>query len=349
MSTTLYGTVETQLETLITALGIPGECPRALFHALAGEALQGPFSDGPQRFSAINADGVPFQWSVSVGSKPGGLRFLTDCGLPGTSISTRIQHSRARLSQLSTVLLFGHALPALDRALTCLLPETDLLDASLMGLWIASGVTPNGKVNLKVYVNERVDDVLARYHRFANCLAAFERWTALDRLEDLVKVVGMRVVPVASAFEVQSTEIGRLKLYFRGIDGTPALLAAAAEAVGCADATARLAPLHQVFLEEIAYPPDAVISSVEFPVDNGEVSFKVDLNTGMFLSSDAEVDRRIKKLLLLMGFAGEEYHVVRNVVVGTPSSKMVSHILFAGLALRQREQRLNVYFHPCPQ
>jgi hypothetical protein len=348
MNATSYQKIETQLESLLAVLGIQGEYPRTLFHLLVREALQGPFGDGPRRFSAINADGVPFQWSVSIGSKPGGLRFLTDCGLPGTPISARIQHSREKLSQLSTVLSFSNALPALDRALDCLLPDTDLLDASLMGLWLAVGVAPNGNSGLKVYVNERVGDIATRYYRFAECLAAFKRHAALQYLSTLVQVIGLRAVPVASAFDVESTGIGRLKLYFRSSDGSPALLDAIARAVGCEGAEDRLTLLHEAFLVGTIYPPHAVVFSVEFPTDDSEISMKVDLNTGMFLPGDVEVDRRIQKLLRLLGLADDEYCAVRDVIAEELSSTRVAHLLFVGLALRPQEVRLNVYFHPHP-
>jgi len=344
----LWRTVSTQLDALAPALGIPMEPSRTLVRVLACEALRGPFYDGSRRLSAINGDGVPFQWSVSIGSRSGGLRFVADCAVPGTSISTRIRHTRAALAYLGATLPFGAALPAVDRALTCLLPGADLLDASLMGLCLAVEVARDGRVGLKVYVNGEVGDVAARYYRLADCLAALERWTALRRLGDVVRAVGTRVTPAFVALDVHPTGIGRVKLYMRPHDGTPALQIAAAEAAGCRDVASRLAVLHQVLLEGAAYPPQAVDFSVEFPADDGEVGFKVDLNTGVFLSSDAEVDRRVQRLCGALGVDGTEYEVVRDIVVGEPSRVRVAHLPFVGLAVRRDEQQLNVYFHPNP-
>jgi hypothetical protein len=347
-ATTPHRLIDAQHRALITALGIAGNRARSLFHMLATDALQGPFGHGASRFSAINADGVPFQWSVSVGSSAGGLRFLLDCGRTGMSISARIAYSLERLTLLSTTIPCARALPAVHQALDHLRPDAALLDQSLMGIWMAVGVTRGGDAGVKIYVNERVGDIAARYRRFGECLAAFSRWAAIERLCDVVRVVGVRACPVAAAFDVLPDGIGRLKLYFRAVDGAPALQQAVAEAAGCADAAERLALLHRAFLPAAAYPANAVVFSVEFPADGGEASFKVDLNTGMFLTTDIDVDRRIEHLCSLLDLPADEYQAVRDVVVPVPSRAAVAQIVFVGVALRRREHRINVYFHPIP-
>jgi hypothetical protein len=244
----------------------------------------------------------------------------------------------------------GNGLEALDAALECLLPPAELLDASLMGLCVAAEIAQDGAARLKVYVNGEVGDVRERYRRFADCLTAFNRHTALRQLGDVTKAIGGRMVPAFIAVDLSPTGIGRLKLYFRPTDGTPALQALAAKAVGCANAAAVLDALHRTFLIGQAYPVKAVDVSVEFPEDDGEPGFKVDLRMIDLLSSDAEADFRIRQLVEFLGARdGGDYRIVRDVVIGLPSSDRVAQILFVGLASRRDEYQVDVYFHPGPQ
>jgi len=332
---TVRHAIETQLSALVLRMRISSEQPRRLLDALVGEALNGPFHDGRRRFSAINGDGVPFQWSVCVGSRCGGLRFVADCGVPGTSISERVRYCRDMLAAIGDWLPLGdNALSALDVALKNLLPPAELLDASLMGLCVAAELARDGTAHLKVYVNGEVGDVRDRYWRFEQCLAAFNRRVALQQLRDLVRAVGDRMVPAFVALDLGTAGIGRMKLYFRPSDGTPALQALASEAAGCSNAPVVLSALHDSFLTGPAYPPKAVDMSVEFPAEDREPGFKVDLRTADFLNSDADVDLRIRNLIEILG---------------DPSLQGVAQIAFVGLASRMSEHQVDVYFHPAPR
>jgi hypothetical protein len=234
----------------------------------------------------------------------------------------------------------------LDDALNCLLPSADLLEASLMGLCVAAELTRDGTVHLKVYVNGEVGDVRERYQRFADCLTAFNRRTAIRHLRDLARAVGDRMVPAFVAIDLGSAGIGRLKLYFRPTDGTPALQALAAEAAGCTNAASVLDALHRTFLIGPAYPATAVDVSVEFPADGREPGFKVDLRTINLFVSDADVDLRIRRLVEILGASDGDYRIVRDVVVGPPARDKVAQILFVGLASREDQYQVDVYFHP---
>jgi hypothetical protein len=335
------------MNALMSQMAIGSGQSRRLIEALTGQALNGPFLGSPRRFSAINRDGVPFQWSVSVGSHRGGLRFIADCGVPGTPISERIRYTRTMLTTISTWLpLSGNTLCALDIALARLLPPADLLDASLMGLCVAAELARDGTARLKVYVNGEVGDVRERYRRFAECLIAFDRRTGLEHLRDLIRTIGDRLVPAFVAVDLGTAGIGRLKLYFRPRDGTPALQALAAEAAGCTNAAAMLDSLHHNFLIGRAYPTEAVDISVEFPTDDMEPGFKVDLRTINLLDNDAEVDCRILRLLKSLRAPHEDYQTARDIIVGSPAQKPPPQIVFAGLASRQDEYQVDVYFHP---
>lgn len=342
-----YQVVFKQAETLLDALSIPRQPALGLIHTFSAEGLEGPFKT-PRRFSAINGDGFPFQWSVSLGGQTPSLRFLTDCGIPGSRISERIKHTRARLGDVAVQFGLRDSLPHLDSALAQLLPEASALDASLMGLCLAVELDSIGGVGIKVYVNSELADVGERYDRFERCLDSLGRAGAVKRLRTFQTTLGRSIAPAFSALDLVPKGIGRIKLYFRPMDGSVRFAALAAEAAGCDQAESQLLPLHRAFCNGESYPARAVDFSVEFPPEGLATGFKLDLNTGLLSGSDAEVDERVLNLLNELSFDSQPYALVREIVAGSCSNERVRSILFVGLAVRGLERRVNVYFHPFP-
>lgn len=219
-----------------------------------------------------------------------------------------------------------------------------------MGLCIGAELDPAGRFRLKVYLNGEIGDIHERRRRVADCLNAFHRPIGAERLEHLAMEAGDQLTPAFLAIDLDDGGIGRVKLYFRPTDGSPDLLSLAASAVGCTGAPEVLALLHSAFLPDVgAYPPRAVDISVELPADDGEPGFKVDLRSLGFISSDTEVDDRIRRLLALIDCPESDYCAVRDIIVSKPSIDEVRQIVFVGLAYRRTHCKVDVYFHPCPQ
>lgn len=290
-----YQVVLKQAETLSHAQSIPQQPALSLIHIFSAEGLQGPFKT-PRRFSAINADGFPFQWSVSLGGRAPSLRFLTDCGLPGSRISERITHTRAKLGDVAAQFGLVDSLRHLDSALAQLLPQASALDASLMGLCLAVELDSIGGVGIKVYVNTELGEVGEHYDRFERCLNSLGRVGAVRRLQTIRTTLGRCIAPAFSALDLVPKGIGRIKLYFRPMDGSVRFASLAAQAAGCDHASSQLLPLHRAFCNGKGYPARAVDFSVEFPPEGLGTGFKLDLNTSLLFGSDAEVDERIMHL-----------------------------------------------------
>jgi hypothetical protein len=340
--------VESQFEALIVRFSPAGELYSRLFRSLTEDALSGPYHDGEKRFSAINLDGVPFQWSVSIGSRRCGLRFITEVGLAGASISDRVIQTRTLLDALAPSLLLEN-LPALDDALSCLLVDSERLNESLMGLCLGAEFRQDGEARLKVYVNGEFGTIGERYQRLQECLIKCRRPAALRQLDRFVATVGDRLKPAFLAVDLVPTGLGRIKLYLRPTDGSTELQELAADAIGCRSAKRALDQFHHTFLKDGDYPARSVDMCIEFPADGGAAGFKVDLCTSGFLSSDADVDRRVRRLLAALGgYSSTDYQIVRDVVVGIPSTLQVKQIVFVGLAARGDEHQVDVYFHPRP-
>ncbi len=336
-----------QASALLDALSIPREPGMTLIATLAHDGLNGPYR-GRRRFSAINLDGFPFQWSVSLGIGRGALRFIADCGIPGQSIAERIAYTLERIAKVAPVIGVTKAIAPLFAALDCLLPVPAALDASLMGLCVGVELDPSGAAALKVYANTETGAPVDRFARVSNCQSGLGRSAAVRRLDALRQTLGDQLRPAYAAIDLAGEGIGRVKMYFRPIDGTPTLAALAAETAGAVDAAARLAPLHRAFLNGNAYPPSAVAISIEFPAAGDHVGCKVDLYTSQFLSSDRDVDRRMLSLLDELGFDHRPYEVVRDVVAGPLRADAIRFLLFAGLAIRGGSRQASIYLHPWP-
>jgi hypothetical protein len=334
-----------QAQALLAAQSIPRQPALDLIHAFADEGLAGPFKT-PRRFSAINGDGFPFQWSVSLGESRSNLRFLTDCGIPGTPISERIEHTRARLGEVARQYGLTHSLPHLDAALAFLLPDAAALDATLMGLCIAVDLGATGALAIKVYVNSEVGDPEQRYERFTRCLRCFGRTGAIARLRTLQTRFGPAITPAFSALELLPNGIGSIKLYFRTIEGDPRFIARVAQAAGCEQAGLQLQPLHRAFCKGEAYPPQAIDFSVEFPAEGLATGFKLDLNVDLLFGNDAEADERVLTLLNALAFKPAAYAQVRDRIAHGRPRERAPEILFVGLGVGDRVRKVNVYFHP---
>jgi len=230
-----------------------------------------------------------------------------------------------------------------------LLVSPERLNESLMGICLGVEFRRDGEVRLKVYVNGEFGTSGERYERLQECLVKCERPIALQQLGRFVASVGDRLTPAFLALDLLPTGLGRIKLYFRPTDGSTELQALAADAIGCPNASRTLDHLHNAFLTDGGYPAQSVDLCIELSEDGTPAGFKVDLCTTGFLNSDADVDRRVRGLLAALGEGSSaDYRVVRDIVVGSPSTKDVKQIVFVGLASRADEHQVDVYFHPRP-
>jgi len=346
-ATTAWETVHRQAVAILDAQAIPRESALQLLRMFAQEGLRGPFRGG-RRFSAINRDGFPFQWSVSLGDTSGGLRFITDCGRWGQSISHRIDLTLARIEEVAPALGICGSIAPLRAALAHLLSDEREMNASLMGLCIGVDLDASGTAALKVYVNTETGVPSSRFDRVSRCLTTLGRSTAAQLLNSCRHTFAGRLTPAFTALDLRSEGIGRVKLYFRPAHGRPELATLAAEAVGVEDSICQFTPLHAVFLNGASYPAAAVQCSLEFPDDGHPIGIKFDLDASRFIGSDVDVDRRILTLSNVLGFDDRPYRIVRDVVAGHMRAEKARFILLVGLALRAGARRLNVYVHPLP-
>jgi hypothetical protein len=343
----LWHRLGVQLETLAARLDVPVAVARVIFDQLAAEPLNGPFERAGRRFSGIQRDGIPFEWSVSAGASPGGLRFLVDHGIPGTSMTTRTRRSLRVLARLLGQLGVRGGLAAeYESLLRRLLPPGPVLDQLLMGMWIGVGIDARGRVGFKVYVNQQVGSHAARYLHLATCLVHLQRPGALQRLDAFTRAAGDLVVPGGIAVELRGSAIGRVKLYMRSRSGNPSFFARAAERLGCLGAAERLDVYHAVMSGRAGYDPRAVMLSVEFPPDAESPSFKIEVNCWRVFGSDCEAHARTLELIARLTLDDTEYRALVDTCAPDLSARAVERFTWLGTALRGHEQRVNVYLHP---
>lgn len=302
------------------------------------------------RFSTINSDGIPLEVSVSLGGGPGGLRLLTEIGVPGSSVPSRINLTCARLGPVLRRLNLSDAAPAVDTALAALLPQDAReLMGWMGGLWVALGFVPGGGAGLRLYVNAAVGDRRERWLRAGRLLARLGRLEAVAALCDLSPVVSAFAEPLGVAVDVVPGGIGRVKVYLRTTRAREDDLVELLASLGLGASAARL---HQ-FLASVrppgGLPASAVVLSLEFPAgDSRAVDVKIDACSHCCFGSDEAVHAASTALLRAWDLGAAPYEAVLHELVDGPlPSATVRHHAFLGLGLAHTQPaRFNVYLKP---
>jgi len=154
-----------------------------IYDLITRESLYVDINQPLPRFSVINSDGMPFEFSVSVGSSNGGLRLLTETGIPGTSLPARINLTAVRLSKLLDLTGTKAASGDINTAFRILFPSDPvLLNGWRGGAWIAAAFLPDGKTGLRIYVNGSDGEINERWDRPLKLLSALRSNTVAERL-----------------------------------------------------------------------------------------------------------------------------------------------------------------------
>ncbi|MES2298239.1 MAG: hypothetical protein V4582_14430 [Pseudomonadota bacterium] len=345
--------VRAQLSELTAWAALPRDIAHqsgAVFALLSEGAMQGPAIGPHVGLSRINASGLPFQWSFSLGSKMArSVRFLCEAGHPGDSALARYTFSRACLTRACAALgiahpcwldecVFAHVMPALD----------EWPQHWRSAIWFGVGASARG-VLIKPYVNLNWGSALARWRRVGQVFKALGRWSALTALCELSGQVSRDSWPVGLAFDVlPDGQCGRVKVYFR----SGAVDANWLERWYRAAGAGRHAPALRSALDAFPhagcarYPDRAFVVSLEFHED--DIALKTDLALTRWMGDDAAIAAGARRVLRTIGGEPRDLDAAVTALGLAPLSDTQTHAMrFVGLGHEPDGScHLNVYIEP---
>ncbi|MEU4065739.1 hypothetical protein AB0F25_25515 [Streptomyces wedmorensis] len=356
-TTRLEQLVGGQLQGLSAAARLPhatADRLRAVFTVLTRESLDRPCADGYPGLSAINANGLPFQWSACFGARkaPPTVRFLCESGTPGTAARERLALSLDRLGQACRLVgLSGVPRWYTDQVLARLLPcDEDWPAHWRSALWTGVGAADQ-TIALKPYVNLCRGAPLERWRRVGWVLKSLGRDRALERLCDLSSQVSRDSWPVGLAVDITPTgEPGRVKTYFRSGPVTAAWLQRWYTAVGAHAHFPALRELLDVFPhpDRATYPGDSFVLTLEAHPTDGVLTLKTDLAATRWMTGDAAIARGAARLLSRLGLDPGGLDGTLAALGAPPLTEDRSDVLrFVGFGYEpDGSHHVNVYLEP---
>lgn len=300
--------------------------------------------------STINASGMPFQWSASLGA-PRAVRCLCETGPVGASVFERavtglrlLDEARAWIGQAPSQALQDVVAPEL-------LPKAAEVPAHWRSaLWIGLGAAQRG-VRFKPYFNLNRGTPLQRWQRVARVLAGLGWGESLRRCCELSARVSEGSWPVGLALDLGTdASVSRMKVYFRGDPASRAWL----ERWYCAvHGAGSLSPLRDL-LDALPcpggrlLPPGSMVLSLEFHAE-GALSLKTDLGVTRWLADDIAIRAGTRRLLDALGLPTEALDDFLRACGQLPEDACPTsdHLRFVGLGLEPDGSRhVNVYTEP---
>jgi hypothetical protein len=156
-------------------------------------------SVAPPRFSRINFDGIPLQYSLALGAFEPVLQFISETRAPESSNIANLKLTKLRIQSLLDLLGIDNAAFPLTKLLDEILPEDDLdlLSDHAGTIWISPSFARHDKPKLTLYMNVKwgpVNKRLERLETFASYLAAEVHWEKFAALvKDEMEPLGVAI------------------------------------------------------------------------------------------------------------------------------------------------------------
>ena len=345
--TSLYQHVGERLAELIPLFGLrPVSATIARTYALlCRQSLDIPWGHRPAHASRLNADGTPFQFSLTLGAPALALQFLADTGPPTADAAQRLVAQRQCIRDLASLFGAQASLSRVSPWLDDLAPDDDpeLLAADAGAIWIGAGFTPRRGARLKVYVNAKWGSASSRWARlaaFAGRLGVAEEWCRAQRWVSALEPLG-----VALIIGCDTPVSGRIYLsgYGRPLDDYEML-------AGRFGGNASQRHLRQfgaaLFADDCAYPTRSAVASFGLQ-PAGIADAKFEFCGHCAFDSDVQAATRCTRWLQQIGVDPAMYtQLVGLLSGGAPSDTEVGLHSYVGIGSRRDQLYSTFYFNP---
>jgi hypothetical protein len=344
----LYDSVRAQLSSLVGSFGLEGQRAQVMraYEIICRESLLIPMGMRPPEFSRINADGTPFQYSLTLGSGRPSLQFLSEAGVPGSSVADRMKEGRERIGELAALLGVGGDFSRIEGLLDRAAPpgDNDLSADPSGAFWIGASWSPAAPPKMTVYVNDRWGGKRGVWDRLEEFISFFgETRSWKDTREALSS--GMKPLGMAATLGGGSPPRGRayLSAYGNPLPYYRDLVRSATDASFC--------DLFEQFVatllgEDRLYPLRSVVCSYGLGKGSG-ADFKFELCGHCSLLSDAQAEERLLDWLRLVRADPAPYAVLLKVLTGgTLSGSLVDVHSYMGIGSRDGGAYSTIYLKP---
>lgn len=317
------------------------------FDLICRESL-GTLSVAPPRFSRINFDGIPLQYSLALGAFEPGLQFISETRAPEPSNIANLKLSKSRIQSLLDLLHIDNATFPLTNLLNEMLPENDpdLLSDHAGTIWISPSFSLHSKPKLTLYINAKwgpTNQRLDRLEKFASYLAAEVPWRKFAQLAK----EAMEPLGVAVTLSGDSQPTGRIYMstFGRRVDYFVNLSRALTQ---CA-----LDTLFERFAaitlgEACKYPTQSAVCSIGVG-SAADLDLKIELCGHCAFTSDIEAKARCLDWLAHLNVYPIPYlNLLEILSEGELSSKSSVVHAYTGLGVKRNQPYTSIYLKPSP-
>lgn len=185
-----------------------------LHEQLLDAAFDGATPTVCRRRLAISAPGVPVVYSYKCTPRDSSsFRMLAEPGGTGITVAEQVQLSRTLIDRVIDHLCWEGARAPANAMLDVLLPA----DADSYAAWhggLGFGLETNDcGPELRVYVNVRHGDLLARWQRLVDAIGEIADERAEPALREIVDIASPRAVPAGLGFAMDERGVRAIRLY----------------------------------------------------------------------------------------------------------------------------------------
>ena len=299
-------------------------------------------------FSGISADGSPWQFCSRLGATSPSVRYLTEVGVPGSTLAERVQLSRARIAKLGQHLSFGDNFADETDRLFELLPTDRAGRGVGAGVWIAVALNHRGDSIVRLYANNGHGEEGDRWRRIANALRALRAQPFTRALQNLAPAIVPYFSPSGMALTWPAAN-NIFKLYMRPRTSPWRPLRQLSEMLYGKSGRSFLARVEYGFganLEDI--PPQALILSFGGARNESSLGMKLDFCGHCVFGSEQEARRATTDLSQVLERAEDQHaRLLRLLEEPATGPRLPVTTAFVGVGVDQSEKiRLEVYLAP---
>jgi hypothetical protein len=343
-----YEYFEDQLQSLVPQFGLDQQRNQMLacFELIFRESIATSCEHPPTKFSRINFDGLPIQYSVSLSQAHASLQFLGEVGKHDATNLERLHLARVRIISLLELLKIsvGHewVLNLIDQ----MAPEADpdLVSDRAGALWLSPTFSRNHNAKLTIYFNNSWGTPQGKVLRLGHLASHIEEHAELPELLELAKGV---MEPLGASLTLSADAPPCARMYLRAFGKEVSFYHGLVK---------KLTPnsfqslferfLETMLREDCSRPTQSVVCSVGLGKAE-ESDFKFELCCHCALASDAETKARCLQCLQSLSLDPKLYLILLDRLAGNALLKRgcEAHV-YVALGLKDSQPYTSIYLKP---